>query len=99
MQDENKQWHSCFSCFMLTIIDDKEPTSTVRLGQNAYNNTSKFGNMSKPKKKDAQESHRDEPTEDPTSELAEAAPVVQKSAVRSVRSAAPPDKHGALSAV
>ena len=91
--------NSCFSCFMRASVDDKDPTSTgVHLDQNAYNNMSKFGNMSNPKKNDAHESHRDanesnaceKPTEDPTSELAEEAPVVEKSAARSVRSEPPP---------
>ena len=118
--------NSCFSCFMRASVDDKEPTSTgVHLDQNAYNNMSKFGNMSKPKKNDAHESTSAVPaqhcsaeqdangarggnaspdasekaTEDPTSELAEAALVVEKSAARSVRSEPPPDEDGAPSAV
>ena len=118
--------NSCFSCFMPAIVDDKEPTSTgVRLDQNAYNNMSKFGNMSKPKKNDAHESTSavpaqhcsaeqdangarggnaspdasEKPTEDPTSELAEAALVVEESAASSVRSEPPPNEDGAPSAV
>jgi hypothetical protein len=71
---------------MPTIVDDKEPTSTgVRLDQNAYNNMSKFGNMSKPKKNDEQ---------DFTEEIVE----LEKSAARSVRSEPPPDEDGAPSA-
>jgi len=76
------------------------------LDQNAYNNMSKFGNMSKPKKNDEQDANGASggkadivDKEDTTSELAEAALVVEKSAARSVRSEPPPDEDGEPSAV